>query len=462
MAGTGDMALAYRWVITKWLTIAHFPLYGIFSYFRAEDMRVVGYLIYVFPMLVYIGIVFAVAVNRGDIRIPGYFTARGNRLHALLAVSFILCLLFGFVVSALVGARAWNIAAAEFVMVGTIFTFWGLVVNDAIRHTDGVVRIVKWMFVSLTAYVAMNIVFFLIGFESGGQFARYTREFEAIFSPLGVRITFPFTSSGQYFAIIGGILFIGAVRAIYGDGIAGRLKNLTMGGLGVFVLMAQSARAPIAAVFVVLLYGVVSRKLGRLGNVMVLLALVAVAPAYVYLDAGEIVDKAVSLTDANISRVDGDVASLSNRIVIWNAAFRHMIDSADIYHVLFGYGAYGQAASGISDEYRWIFAESYTDVEHPALHSSYMQALVDFGLFGFVIFVSVLSSALSKEWKCESSCKFVRTDTTTLMMVLMYLYVCAVTEVAIGYYAMDLLAIFLIVTLSSMAFASHKQFAHGI
>jgi O-antigen ligase len=456
MAEAGDMTLAHRWRITKWLTIAHFPLYGIFSYFRAEDMRTFGYLIYVFPMLFYIGIVFAATLNRGEIRIPGYVTASGNRLHALFTMLFILCMLLGFVFAAIVGTRALNVAAAEFVMLGAMFTFWILIINDAVRRADGVERIATWMFLSLAVYVAMNVVSFLIGFESEGQFARYTREFEAIFSPFGVRINFPFTNSGQYFAIIGGILFIGAVRAVYGDGVIGRLKNMAMGGLGAFVLMAQSARAPIAAVFVVLLYGLVSRKIGRLGNVLVLLALVVVAPSYVYLDVGRIVGEAASLTEVSVSRVDGDVASLSNRIVIWGAVFRHMIESADVFPMLFGYGSYGQGASGLSEEYRWIFEVSYADIEYPTLHNGYVQAFVDFGIFGLAIYVSMLSAALSKLSQCGASRYMARIDTTTPMMILMYLFVCGVTEVTVGYYAMDLLAVFLIVSLCSMALASRN------
>lgn len=445
------MALANRQRAGYWLVVIHFPLYGIFGYLRAEDWKALGYLIYVGPMAAYVTWTLAARMLGVRPSLPGGPLFKESQLHALLMLGFLLLMLLGLVHAAVAGGRDGFLAVAEAVLLFILSFFWLAVLDAAQKSPDGLSRILHAVFLSLILYLAMNVAAVLLGFESEGQMARYTREFGALFSPGGVRASFPLIQVGQLFAIVGGVAAVFAIHKLRSPGWGDRILGLLGAMLGLAVLVGQSARAPLLALALVLAYGLIWKRAGRFLTPLLIVSLAVVPAAFVYLDAGSYLRDVLAGMGLDLSRSQGDVASLSNRDVIWTAALNHMFLEAGLLKGLLGYGAYGHVSSGLSEQYRWLFEYSYAGLDHPTLHSSYVQTFVDYGMLGVLLLLGVLLAAVRRLRTMMLRQRRLAKDATMLTMVLLYLSICAVTEGAIGYYAWDLFAIFLFVNLYVMA-----------
>ena len=139
-------------------------------------------------------------------------------------------------------------------------------------------------------------------------------------------------------------------------------------------LMSDSHAALIIAVGVVLLFAVWPRA-RRFSGV----ALIAVlSPVIVLLSVGFVSSLGVGFlgrgSGAGISTVD-------DRVRIWKAAW-HAVDHADSYHLLVGYGAYGQVTSGASRDYAGLFEGVTPEPLHNTVHDLTLQMLLDGGLVG--------------------------------------------------------------------------------
>jgi O-antigen ligase len=81
--------------------------------------------------------------------------------------------------------------------------------------------------------------------------------------------------------------------------------------------------------------------------------------------------------------------SLSGRDIIWGAIYLHF-STFDLMHV-FGYGAMGQYASGISstigmtDEF-----SNYANVEYLSAHNQYLQNLINYGYIGLIFYIYMM------------------------------------------------------------------------
>jgi O-antigen ligase len=294
----------------------------------------------------------------------------------------------------------------------------------------------------------MNVGSVLLGFQSEGQLSRYTREFEAIFNPFGARVNFPFTFSGQFFAIMGGVIVIASIY-LMGE-VKYFLAALILMMVGIFVLIGQSARAPILALAIVLAYRVVPDRIRRPTTIFVICVIFIVPLAFIHLDAGLYLQQIFSELGINFERSDGDIASLSNRNIIWGSALAHMLNKANPVQVLFGYGAYGQISSGIINDYRWLFEASYsTAADRPSFHSSYLQIFVDSGALGVLLLWGVIIFALRslRDHPLRSDNK----TSGALFYVLLYIIICSVTETCLTYQSTDILALFIFINLYAMA-----------
>ncbi|MEP3855631.1 MAG: O-antigen ligase family protein [Porticoccus sp.] len=444
------MSSARRWNFINFLILAHFPLYGIFSYLRVQEQEILGYLIYQGSMALYISWVWLKAMLRVDVRIPGFIFYRNNRLHSFLFACLLLFMLVGILFAAVLGSRAWFFSVAEAVLLFTLTLFWTLVIDAGRKQPGGMQRILLLVYISLLFYVIINVVGVLVGFESEGQLSKFSRDFEAIFSPFAVRPIFPLTQSGQFFSIIGGILVILSLYGSWFKRLTHPVRFCTV-LMGVLVLFGHSARAPIMALILVMVYSLLPRRVLYALLPMLLIAFVALPVAVIYLDAGEYLSQLLVSLGIDVSKSGNDVSSLSNRDVIWSAALNYMFYEAGSFNLWFGHGAYGQIASGVEGSYQWLFKNSYVDLSHPPLHSTYVQTFVDYGIIGFVLLFGVMLMMFSQLRKIAISDRQLYSDSKMLSLLLVYIYICAVTESIISYYTFDILSLFIFLNLYVLA-----------
>jgi O-antigen ligase len=98
-----------------------------------------------------------------------------------------------------------------------------------------------------------------------------------------------------------------------------------------------------------------------------------------------------------VSRENGNgITTVDGRLRIWEAAW-DAIKGSDLYHILFGYGAFGQLTSGASRNYASIFEGVTTEPLLNTVHDLPLQTMLDGGILaiaallalGFAIFSSL-------------------------------------------------------------------------
>src|SRR5690606_27112358 len=107
--------------------------------------------------------------------------------------------------------------------------------------------------------------------------------------------------------------------------------------------------------------------------------------------------KAVDLLLGNLSslvRSGGGV--LSGRDIIWEAVYEHALKFFNIFDWLLGWGHLGQMQSGVSEGYMGLFSHlKGIDPERMSVHSSFIQLMLDWGLFGLTIVLLISFKNLS-------------------------------------------------------------------
>jgi O-antigen ligase len=81
-----------------------------------------------------------------------------------------------------------------------------------------------------------------------------------------------------------------------------------------------------------------------------------------------------------------NLETLDDRVYIWRAAWNTIIHS-DLYHILVGYGAYGQVSSGASRGYAWIFEGSTEAPLRNTVHDLAFQTMLDGGIVALAALV---------------------------------------------------------------------------
>jgi O-antigen ligase len=80
------------------------------------------------------------------------------------------------------------------------------------------------------------------------------------------------------------------------------------------------------------------------------------------------------------------VSTLDGRIHIWQAAWS-VISHSGLYHLLVGYGAYGQVTSGASRNYASMFEGVSAEPLHNTVHDLPLQTMLDGGLIALIALV---------------------------------------------------------------------------
>lgn len=153
-------------------------------------------------------------------------------------------------------------------------------------------------------------------------------------------------------------------------------------------LLSDSHAALLIALVVVALFAVLPRmhRLSWVGLVA------AVSPAIVVASLGLVSSLGLGFVGRGGG---GSAATADNRVYIWKAVWS-TIRHSDLYHVIFGYGAYGQVSSGASRVYGALFEGVTLEPLLNTAHDLPLQTLLDGGVVALaalaMLGVAVLSS----------------------------------------------------------------------
>jgi hypothetical protein len=108
---------------------------------------------------------------------------------------------------------------------------------------------------------------------------------------------------------------------------------------------------------------------------------------------------------------------------------------------LVGFGMYGQATTGISDQYSYLFkGYEATTLERVSLHNVYLQVLIDNGYLGLFAYLAAVFMVILCLRKCScESCNL-------KLIILCYLFLSGFTEPVPSIYNLTVFLIFIVIS----------------
>lgn len=431
------------------LAIAFFPALGLYDFMTGYGLQVAGYAISVFPFLLYC-IVGAWAIANSSKRrtTTGGVAARRSTVGRLFLFYTILVVL-GFYRSYWAGAIGLDVFVLQVVRYLAIVGFWLIIAIRSAREDQSHSAFWEYLSLSIGLYCWMNVIGAVLGFTNPGFQAHYTNVFYSNLVLNRPRLHFPFAGSGQTLAVLSGLPVIFGWWWFFRKESKARLIGILMALGGVFVILGHGARAPVAAILATGVLGFL--KIGAFPRVIVIcgLATVVTIPVmYSYADIGGIVGAIVPVSVMGGGRQRGSIETLSNRDVIWSETLDSLVANNRVGQWLFGYGAHGQDISGAARGYVHLFSNSYTITGKISVHNSFLQVLVDYGILGLLVVMSLVIGGYDKAARLVQAGKLDANTGNLVVYVLIYFCLTATTEAAITYYAISTWASFIAVVLA--------------
>jgi O-antigen ligase len=431
--------------------VLFFPLLGIFDFCRGQGLSNLGFTIFVGPIFLVLATQLIIKPLMNNKLIPLGLSRKigtSESFYLKVLTFFIIIMLVGILRAVSVGTRDVFFGLGEVIIISSIFVFLLVVMVDAIRknYFDSMMY---FMGISLFGLLFLNILGVTVGITNLGITENYNNEVVNSFKFMNDRIKFPFMISGQLLSIQAGVvMLVGVFRVITAANHFHRILGMLMMLSAAFVLIGNGSRGAILITFGALLF-TAFRGLSR-PFLLPVLTLFLLFPLLVLLDIGVIVEHAFDMARIEFSRNEGDVASFSNRDIIYASTIAAFVAQGDIMSMLFGYGSYGQVTSGISDSYTFLFSNSYSDPYSMHVHNSILQILIDYGVLGISLFVFLVfkltrlskNTALYKRKLGER-----HKNNNFYMTLLLFIIGTSMTEVSLTYYSFGGLSIFLMLAM---------------
>ena len=243
----------------------------------------------------------------------------------------------------------------------------------------------KGIYLSLLVYISVNLLMeaFHLSARNDIFATPHPSSIASYFGLKANRTTFPTATGINSFGIVAGVLLVSSFLVVREKKFSPMIR--TLGGAGIIAslitLVLTDSRAATIFALLVIVCTFIPHKISRFFRYLPIVSVVL--PVLIL---GTIQSLPPATIEA-LSRNQSDALTLSNRTVIWEAAFDTLRESPE--DLLFGYGYRGQIISGAMEKYEYLFG-SYVGVFSIPLHNSFLQAVFEIGLVGTVLFVLIL------------------------------------------------------------------------
>lgn len=247
----------------------------------------------------------------------------------------------------------------------------------------------------------LNMLLWLLGVENADALGQYSQNMGSMFEFLGPRQIFPLSggmASSALISAVGGLSAMALMNwpLLPRTNIFLKLMLALAYAIGLIGIALVGNRM-VALVFIMSTFAMlIGRRIYLQRKVAILVASLYMFP-FIYVLVFPLVEYSGSLDWLAVVSRSGDITdviTLSNRVYIWISVVLHYLQDGS--EILFGYGAYGQAASGISDGYSMFFEKSYAKPELASPHSTALQLLTDVGMVGLVLFLIIFVLSVRK------------------------------------------------------------------
>lgn len=318
-------------------------------------------------------------------------TSRGEALLVLLIV-FVTCVTLyrGGRESIVITAKS---ARSEIL---TLVTFTAFVAAAVLGPAGAKERTrVQFAFLlapSILAATAIILHFAHFGYAPAGDTFSSSRSRSQLLALLGisaVRTGFPLTEGFNSFGIVAGSAVVSSlVLAIRGVG-RQRLLALCAFAVGLYGVVASDSRGPLVFAFVTAVVALLSTP--RLRRSLAVLPLLLPLVPLVLISLLKLI--ATTPLGFAISRSATDLSTANGRTAIWNLVL-NFLGHGDT-HLLYGYGAFGQATSAIGFSYAYLFP-NLVPPESATTHNIMLQTLLDSGLIGLLLLLATFVMLLRR------------------------------------------------------------------
>lgn len=306
----------------------------------------------------------------------------------LAAYAPLVFLYFALVLVAFIRAESLNLV----VIWGSFLVFASAVILTA--NERELPRLRNAIALSPAVFVAANVALLAVGVGAGDSIGDGSAVVLELLGFDANRTLFPMAFG---YADFGGAACLGLVGTLMmqrqARGIVQRSVLLVGSLVCVYGLMAVDVRGAFIAVLlsgaVVLLAGPGMRRS---------LALVALAIPVTAVLATAAVGAVAQTSDAlSLNRAGTDPSTLSGRTYIWDVT-TDRLGNADFDQIIgdtVGYGAFGPATEGVSQEYA-AFLPSNTDAQTGSTHNFAYQTVFDIGYLGLLVVVALFACTISR------------------------------------------------------------------
>lgn len=313
-----------------------------------------------------------------------------QKLISFTSILFILMIFISIFRAHLFGIISIQLAAN---MICTWLTITLLIISIVPRdiEIDSGFHAVKYLLFAVNFYIAINVILYFMGISGAGDIYNDRFGKAVVLGYFGLdmeRILFPLAPGITSFGVISGLSFIISYylfkNNIYSNKIISYLAILT----SLFVLLTTDSRGAILSVIITLIiinfYKLSLRNNGKLISLPIFI-LVIIFSYYLLINMSNL--SAIQ----SLSRGE-DIGS--GRTIIWLYAV-NFIKDFNLSH-LFGFGYMGHAASGLSEQYKYLFYGWNTAApETVSLHNAILQIFIDYGYIGTILFFIIIYYSLS-------------------------------------------------------------------
>jgi O-antigen ligase len=349
---------------------------------------------------------------------------------------------------------------------GAVYTFSNTIANASIfvlsaiaitlsliqaETKDNRNQIINCLFFGGPLYVAINLALFALGISNRVEVTEIDPEgrINQTLNLIGIttgRVAFPLAAGINGFGTISAFsLLICTFLGAYGKGISKYIALAFVPMIFIALALTDARGATIAAIATGLSAIWIKRNPKWIKIAYASLLLTPIIPSLAY----RFFDFANHSTLFSFAIRSGDLGARlgvgTGRGEIWKSILIFFSDFSPIHIV--GYGAHGEATSGISSQYSWIFNEVGPALLH--CHNSYLQYLVDMGYIGVAAWLGMLAMIIHSTSKTlqgpDEASSFKLTITSLLLLTITQ----SQTEVVGTIYTPEMLIFLLTITIAS-------------
>ena len=239
----------------------------------------------------------------------------------------------------------------------------------------------------LVCLVLENLLFYLMGFESSSEYSYYVPG--VLVSAIGLEIEAAVFSLEAAPKSLGNIMvFLAAISFIFFKEMKNIWLYFPMALICIGMIIVADARMYLAIILLLIVALPFHEKLISKSYLKIYLVLFPIIPLLLIIVASYIAE--IPGFDIVARSASDNISTLSGRTDIWSSIGGEIQDANS--EILYGYGAAGMVNSGINEQVSYMFSGGWADTGIKTAHNSILQQLLDKGLIGVIVFITLVCS----------------------------------------------------------------------